>query len=85
MTSRRLSPICNGARERGAPELPISPQVGEMAGRPEGGAVPPAYPRISPELQPLPEGRPPLPHPTTSRCLTTAKPIGPISAACRRA
>ncbi|RWL06761.1 MAG: lytic murein transglycosylase, partial [Mesorhizobium sp.] len=36
--SRRLSPICNGARERGAPRLPISPQVGEMAGRPEGGA-----------------------------------------------
>ena len=23
----------------GAPKLPISPQVGEMAGRPEGGAV----------------------------------------------
>ncbi|RWK58616.1 MAG: hypothetical protein EOR78_33015 [Mesorhizobium sp.] len=53
--SRRVSPICNGARERGAPKLLISPQVGEMAGRPEGGAVPPAYPRISPELQPLSE------------------------------
>ncbi|PBB84283.1 hypothetical protein CK216_24725 [Mesorhizobium sp. WSM3876] len=24
-------------------ELPISPQVGEMPGRAEGGAVPPAY------------------------------------------
>ncbi|PAP99703.1 MAG: hypothetical protein EOR99_01770 [Mesorhizobium sp.] len=25
-----------------APELPISPQVGEMSGRTEGGAVPPS-------------------------------------------
>ncbi|RWC38775.1 MAG: lytic murein transglycosylase [Mesorhizobium sp.] len=31
-------------RTSGAPELPISPLAGEMAGRPEGGAVPPASP-----------------------------------------
>ncbi|RWD96252.1 MAG: hypothetical protein EOS40_33615 [Mesorhizobium sp.] len=30
-------------RASGAQKLPISPLVGEMAGRPEGGAVPPAY------------------------------------------
>ncbi|TPI60976.1 hypothetical protein FJ417_11250, partial [Mesorhizobium sp. B3-1-7] len=30
-----------------APELPISPQVGEMSGRTEGGAVPPAFHRVS--------------------------------------
>ncbi|RUZ40337.1 hypothetical protein EN956_35790 [Mesorhizobium sp. M7A.F.Ca.CA.004.05.2.1] len=28
-----------GSRKTPAPKLPISPQVGEMAGRPEGGAV----------------------------------------------
>ncbi|TIM32650.1 MAG: hypothetical protein E5Y63_02115 [Mesorhizobium sp.] len=28
-------------RKEPSPKLPISPQAGEMAGRPEGGAVPP--------------------------------------------
>ncbi|AZO08660.1 hypothetical protein EN817_26675 [Mesorhizobium sp. M3A.F.Ca.ET.174.01.1.1] len=36
--SRRLLPITHSAREASARELPISPAVGEMAGRPEGGA-----------------------------------------------
>ncbi|TGP22165.1 hypothetical protein EN827_19200 [Mesorhizobium sp. M1D.F.Ca.ET.184.01.1.1] len=36
--SRRLSPISNVAGMSKAPKLTISPQVGEMAGRPEGGA-----------------------------------------------
>jgi hypothetical protein len=36
--SRRLSPIANAARLSGAPKLPISPLVGEMSGRTEGGA-----------------------------------------------
>ncbi|RWM20459.1 hypothetical protein [Mesorhizobium sp.] len=31
-----------------APKLPISPLVGEMAGRPEGGAVPPTLPAGKP-------------------------------------
>ncbi|TIS47491.1 MAG: hypothetical protein E5W96_22415 [Mesorhizobium sp.] len=35
----------------GAPKLPISPLEGEMAGRPEGGAVPPALPNRSPRIQ----------------------------------
>ncbi|RWL49349.1 MAG: hypothetical protein EOR60_04930 [Mesorhizobium sp.] len=34
-----------------APKLPISPLVGEMSGRTEGGAVPPAFRNKS---QPLP-------------------------------
>ncbi|TGP89984.1 hypothetical protein EN856_24180 [Mesorhizobium sp. M8A.F.Ca.ET.213.01.1.1] len=33
------SPISNVARMSGAPKLPISPLVGEMSGRTEGGAV----------------------------------------------
>ncbi|RWK65439.1 MAG: hypothetical protein EOR54_26100 [Mesorhizobium sp.] len=37
-----ISPIANVAGMSGTPKLPISPLVGEMAGRPEGGAVPPA-------------------------------------------
>ncbi|PAQ01027.1 hypothetical protein CIT25_16940 [Mesorhizobium mediterraneum] len=37
--SRRLSPIAKVAGLSGAPKLPISPQVGEMSGRTEGGAV----------------------------------------------
>ncbi|PBB35726.1 hypothetical protein CK221_17185 [Mesorhizobium sp. WSM3868] len=35
--SRRLSPIVHVARRSGAPKLPISPLVGEMSGRTEGG------------------------------------------------
>jgi hypothetical protein len=34
-----LSPITNVAKKAPLAKLPISPQVGEMAGRPEGGAV----------------------------------------------
>ncbi|SFO70881.1 hypothetical protein SAMN03159463_02769 [Mesorhizobium sp. NFR06] len=37
--SRRLSPISNVAGLGGTPKPLISPLVGEMAGRPEGGAV----------------------------------------------
>ncbi|RWA77687.1 MAG: hypothetical protein E5X49_01005 [Mesorhizobium sp.] len=37
--SRRLSPTACVARTGGAPKLPISPLVGEMSGRTEGGAV----------------------------------------------
>ncbi|TPI52974.1 hypothetical protein FJ942_09225 [Mesorhizobium sp. B2-4-2] len=37
--SSRLSPISNVAGWYAAPEPPISPQVGEMPGRAEGGAV----------------------------------------------
>ncbi|TPJ83173.1 hypothetical protein FJ419_00745 [Mesorhizobium sp. B2-6-2] len=37
-----LSPITEVERRGAAPKLLISPLVGEMAGRPEGGAVPPA-------------------------------------------
>ncbi|RUX09240.1 lytic murein transglycosylase, partial [Mesorhizobium sp. M8A.F.Ca.ET.059.01.1.1] len=33
------SPNSNVARMSRAPKLPISPQVGEMSGRTEGGAV----------------------------------------------
>ncbi|RUW96331.1 hypothetical protein EOA27_38880, partial [Mesorhizobium sp. M2A.F.Ca.ET.037.01.1.1] len=36
--SRPLSPVFNVARMAPAPELPISPLVGEMSGRTEGGA-----------------------------------------------
>ncbi|RUU42216.1 MAG: hypothetical protein E5Y88_04705 [Mesorhizobium sp.] len=43
-TSPLLSPIAGIAGEALQVELPISPQVGEMAGRPEGGAVPPTCP-----------------------------------------
>ncbi|RUW04605.1 ABC transporter ATP-binding protein, partial [Mesorhizobium sp. M1A.F.Ca.IN.020.06.1.1] len=32
-----LSPIVHVARRSGAPKLPISPLVGEMSGRTEGG------------------------------------------------
>ncbi|TPK72555.1 hypothetical protein FJ930_12515 [Mesorhizobium sp. B2-4-15] len=35
----RPSPVFNVAKEKPAPELPISPPVGEMSGRTEGGAV----------------------------------------------
>ncbi|RWM77958.1 MAG: hypothetical protein EOR81_16190 [Mesorhizobium sp.] len=34
-----ISPIANVAGMSGTPKLPISPQVGEMSGRTEGGAV----------------------------------------------
>ncbi|PTE06116.1 lytic murein transglycosylase, partial [Mesorhizobium helmanticense] len=34
-----LSPIFSLARREPAPQLPISPLVGEMSGRTEGGAV----------------------------------------------
>ncbi|RWQ66244.1 MAG: hypothetical protein EOS86_11810 [Mesorhizobium sp.] len=37
--SRRLSPIAHVAGLSGAPKLPISPLVGEMSGRTEGGAT----------------------------------------------
>ena len=37
-TSPAISPITNVARASGALELPISPLVGEMSGRTEGGA-----------------------------------------------
>ncbi|RWO96902.1 MAG: endonuclease domain-containing protein, partial [Mesorhizobium sp.] len=40
--SRRLSPIISVAEVSRALKLSISPQVGEMSGRTEGGAVPPA-------------------------------------------
>ncbi|RWO38258.1 MAG: lytic murein transglycosylase [Mesorhizobium sp.] len=42
--SSRLSLISSVAGPSGAPKLPISPLEGEIAGRPEGGAVPPARP-----------------------------------------
>ncbi|RUU33275.1 MAG: hypothetical protein E5Y88_15995 [Mesorhizobium sp.] len=35
----RLSPIANGEDGSAAMKLPISPQVGEMSGRTEGGAT----------------------------------------------
>jgi hypothetical protein len=38
-----ISPISNIAGVSRALKLPISPQVGEMSGRTEGCAVPPAY------------------------------------------
>ncbi len=37
-----LSPIANVAKWAARPTLPISPLEGEMAGRPEGGALEPA-------------------------------------------
>ncbi|RWP40915.1 MAG: hypothetical protein EOR04_17035 [Mesorhizobium sp.] len=37
--SPRLSPITNAVGVSRPPRLPISPLEGEMAGRPEGGAV----------------------------------------------
>ncbi|TIQ31302.1 MAG: hypothetical protein E5X48_27545 [Mesorhizobium sp.] len=37
-TSSRLSPIADVAGRVPSQKLPISPLVGEMAGRPEGGA-----------------------------------------------
>ncbi|RWP36922.1 MAG: hypothetical protein EOR03_07820 [Mesorhizobium sp.] len=36
--SRLLSPVTNVAEEAPPAKLPISPQVGEMSGRTEGGA-----------------------------------------------
>ncbi|SFQ01031.1 hypothetical protein SAMN03159463_05361 [Mesorhizobium sp. NFR06] len=36
--SSRPSPISDVARKARLPKLPISPQVGEMSGRTEGGA-----------------------------------------------
>ncbi|TPM44687.1 lytic murein transglycosylase [Mesorhizobium sp. B2-3-2] len=41
--SPRLSPIISAGERREASKLPISPLEGEMAGRPEGGALAPAY------------------------------------------
>ncbi|PBB27171.1 hypothetical protein CK227_04825 [Mesorhizobium sp. WSM4308] len=38
-TSRRRSPISIVAEDEPAPKLPISPLVGEMSGRTEGGDV----------------------------------------------
>ncbi|AZO08643.1 lytic murein transglycosylase [Mesorhizobium sp. M3A.F.Ca.ET.080.04.2.1] len=40
--SRRPSPISRVARLAQPAKLPISPLAGEMSGRTEGGAVPPA-------------------------------------------
>ncbi|TIL57258.1 MAG: hypothetical protein E5Y79_25865 [Mesorhizobium sp.] len=40
--SRMLSPISDVAKRAPTVTLPISPRVGEMSGRTEGGAVPPA-------------------------------------------
>ncbi|TPK96784.1 lytic murein transglycosylase [Mesorhizobium sp. B2-4-16] len=40
--SRRLSPISNVGRRVPSAKLLISPLAGEMPGRAEGGAVPPA-------------------------------------------
>ncbi|PBC06891.1 hypothetical protein CK230_29465 [Mesorhizobium sp. WSM3859] len=37
-TSPAISPIADVERVSGAPKRPISPLVGEMSGRPEGGA-----------------------------------------------
>ncbi|RUX18864.1 lytic murein transglycosylase [Mesorhizobium sp. M2A.F.Ca.ET.042.01.1.1] len=42
--SRRLSPIANVAGWAQSAKLLISPLEGEMSGRTEGGAIPPAYP-----------------------------------------
>jgi hypothetical protein len=41
--SRPLSPSAAVAEMGATPKLPISPLVGEMSGRTEGGAVPPAF------------------------------------------
>jgi hypothetical protein len=38
-----LSPTANVAGSASPPTLPISPLAGEMSGRTEGGAVPPAF------------------------------------------
>ncbi|TPI41706.1 hypothetical protein FJW07_04125 [Mesorhizobium sp. B3-1-9] len=45
--SRRLSPIADAARWAPSTKLLISPLEGEMSGRTEGGAVPPAYPIVA--------------------------------------
>ncbi|RUU58742.1 hypothetical protein EOD04_28725, partial [Mesorhizobium sp. M2C.T.Ca.TU.009.01.2.1] len=45
--SRRLSPITNVAGMNGAPKPLISPLVGEMSGRTEGGAKDRCLSRIS--------------------------------------
>ncbi|TIT96594.1 MAG: hypothetical protein E5W55_10790, partial [Mesorhizobium sp.] len=45
--SCRLSPIFNVGKGAPAPELLISPLAGEMPGRAEGGAVPPASQTVS--------------------------------------
>ncbi|TGR74009.1 hypothetical protein EN866_37765, partial [Mesorhizobium sp. M2D.F.Ca.ET.223.01.1.1] len=39
--SSPLLPLANVGESAPAAKLPISPLAGEMAGRPEGGAVPP--------------------------------------------
>ena len=44
----RVGAICDN---HATVKLPISPLVGEMAGRPEGGAVPPAFPMFTSWLQ----------------------------------
>ncbi|TIL72136.1 MAG: hypothetical protein E5Y65_10510 [Mesorhizobium sp.] len=46
--SPRLSPITNAVGVSRPPNLPISPLEGEMAGRPEGGAVERGPTRIKP-------------------------------------
>ncbi|TPK90236.1 hypothetical protein FJ938_05700 [Mesorhizobium sp. B2-4-14] len=48
----RYGPDDKDERDRPRAGEPISPLVGEMAGRPEGGAVPPASPRLQ-HLQPI--------------------------------
>ncbi|CDX27264.1 conserved hypothetical protein [Mesorhizobium sp. ORS 3324] len=47
--------------------LPISPQVGEMAGRPEGGAVPPASAIGTAEFGQFDQASPPKPARSKSR------------------
>ncbi|AZO19186.1 hypothetical protein EJ069_20905 [Mesorhizobium sp. M2A.F.Ca.ET.043.05.1.1] len=46
-TSRLLSPISNAAGLSKAPRLPISPLVGEMSGRTEGGAKELGFARLT--------------------------------------
>ncbi|QKC79524.1 hypothetical protein EB233_00580 [Mesorhizobium erdmanii] len=48
--SSRLSPIFYAARKEPSLKLPISPQLGEMPGRAEGGAV--ECQRCQPAFQP---------------------------------
>ncbi len=45
--------FANFRRRKGAgPTLPISPLEGEMSGRTEGGAAPPAYRTLAPRREP---------------------------------
>ncbi|RVC48047.1 hypothetical protein EN759_40685, partial [Mesorhizobium sp. M00.F.Ca.ET.038.03.1.1] len=55
-----------------ASQPPISPLVGEMPGRAEGGAVPPTYPLVTPPRKrtspkPLPPPSPKKPNPVSPR------------------